>query len=178
MKIVDITYQPQIVKTNGKNPFILDGITFYPDTIQEYNGGYILPIIKLNKQVGNIFESITSGISSAGKWVTGATSNVADFLKTSGLVEIATDVTGLITAYNNITGQNKTTYDYTPQQQKEMQQIINTKTNTTGTYTNSELNQLANLLAGNSNSNDINKYLPYIAIGGMFLILLVLLVRR
>ena len=177
MKIVDITYEPQIVKTNGKNPFKIDGITFYPDTIQEYNGGYILPIIKINKKVGNIFDSITSGISSAGKWVTGATSDVSSFLKSSGLVEIATDITGLINAYNNVTGQNKTTYDYTPQQQQQMQQIINAKTNTTGTYTNAEINQLANILSGNNN-NDINKYLPYIAIGGMFLILLVLLVRR
>lgn len=177
MKIVDITYEPQIVKTNGKNPFKIDGITFYPDTIQEYNGGYILPIIKTNKKVGNIFDSITSGISSAGKWVTGATSDISDFLKSSGLVEIATDITGLINAYNNVTGQNKTTYDYTPQQQQQMQQIINAKTNTTGTYTNAEINQLANILSGNNN-NDINKYLPYIAIGGMFLILLVLLVRR
>ena len=177
MKIVDITYEPQIVKTNGKNPFKIDGITFYPDTIQEYNGGYILPIIRTNKKVGNIFDSITSGISSAGKWVTGTTSDIGDFLKSSGLVEIATDITGLINAYNNVTGQNKTTYDYTPQQQQQMQQIINAKTNTTGTYTNAEINQLANILSGNNN-NDINKYLPYIAIGGVFLILLVLLVRR
>lgn len=178
MKIVNVTYEPQIVKTNGKNPFKIDGITFYPDTIQEYNGGYILPIIKTNKNVGNVFNDITSGISSAGKWITGATSDVADFLKSSGLVEIATDVTGLITAYNNITGQNKTTYDYTAQQQQQMQQILNTKTDTTGQYTNAQLTQLASILGGNSNSADINKYLPYIAIGGMFLILLVLLVRR
>lgn len=177
MKIVDITYEPQIIKTNGKNPFKIDGITFYPDTIQEYNGGYILPIIKTNKKLGNIFQDVGNYVTSAGKWITGTTSDVSDFLKSSGLVEIATDITGLITAYNNITGQNKTTYDYTPQQQQQMQQIINAKTNTTGTYTNAEINQLANILSGNNN-NDINKYLPYIAIGGMFLILLVLLVRR
>lgn len=177
MKIVNVTYEPQVIKTNGKNPFKIDGVTFYPDTIQEYNGGYILPIIKRNTNVGDILSDITSGISSAGKWITGATKDISEFLKSSGAVEIATDITGLITAYNNLTGQNKTVYDYTPAQQQQMQQILNTKTNTTGQYTNAELSQLANLLSGNS-SSDINKYLPYIAIGGLFLILLVLLVRR
>lgn len=176
MQIKNVTYQPQIVKTNGKNPFMFDGEIFYPDTIQEYKGGYILPIIKTNKNINGIFDDITSGISSAGKWVTGATSDIANFIKSSGIAEIATDINGLISAYNNITGQNKSANDYTVQQQQQMQQIINAKNNSTGSYTTAEATQLANILSGNS--SDINKYLPYIAIGGMFLILLVLLVRK
>lgn len=177
MKIIDIKYNPQIIKTNGKNPFVVDGITFYPDTIVSYKGGYILPIINKNKKLGNIFQDIGNYVTSAGKWVTGATSDISDFLKNSGLVDIATDVTGLIKAYNELTGSNVSINNLTSSEQKQLQQTINTKTNTTGTYTNSQLTEIANILGGSSN-NDINKYLPYIIGGGIFLILLVLILKR
>lgn len=176
MKIIDIKYNPQIIKTNGKNPFVVDGITFYPDTIVSYKGGYILPIINTNKKLGNIFQDIGNYVTSAGKWVTGATSDINDFLKNSGLVDIATDVTGLIKAYNEITGSNVSINNLTSSQQKQLQQTINTKTNTTGQYTQSQLNEIAGILGGNN--NDINKYLPYIIGGGLFLILLVLILKR
>lgn len=176
MKIIDIKYNPQIIKTNGKNPFVVDGITFYPDTIVSYKGGYILPIINTNKKLGNIFQDIGNYVTSAGKWVTGATSDISDFLKNSGLVDIATDVTGLIKAYNEITGSNVSINNLTSSQQKQLQQTINTKTNTTGQYTQSQLNEIAGILGGNN--NDINKYLPYIIGGGLFLILLVLILKR
>lgn len=176
MKIIDIKYNPQIIKTNGKNPFVVDGITFYPDTIVSYKGGYILPIINTNKKLGNIFQDIGNYVTSAGKWVTGATSDINDFLKNSGLVDIATDVTGLIKAYNEITGSNVSINNLTSSQQKQLQQTINTKTNTTGLYTQSQLNEIAGILGGNN--NDINKYLPYIIGGGLFLILLVLILKR
>lgn len=176
MKIIDIKYNPQIIKTNGKNPFVVDGITFYPDTIVSYKGGYILPIININKKLGNIFQDIGNYVTSAGKWVTGATSDISDFLKNSGLVDIATDVTGLIKAYNEITGSNVSINNLTSSQQKQLQQTINTKTNTTGQYTQSQLNEIAGILGGNN--NDINKYLPYIIGGGLFLILLVLILKR
>ena len=176
MKIIDIKYNPQIIKTNGKNPFVVDGITFYPDTIVSYKGGYILPIINTNKKLGNIFQDIGNYVTSAGKWVTGATSDISDFLKNSGLVDIATDVTGLIKAYNEITGSNVSINNLTSSQQKQLRQTINTKTNTTGQYTQSQLNEIAGILGGNN--NDINKYLPYIIGGGLFLILLVLILKR
>lgn len=176
MRIIDIKYNPQIIKTNGKNPFVVDGITFYPDTIVSYKGGYILPIINTNKKLGNIFQDIGNYVTSAGKWVTGATSDISDFLKNSGLVDIATDVTGLIKAYNEITGSNVSINNLTSSQQKQLQQTINTKTNTTGQYTQSQLNEIAGILGGNN--NDINKYLPYIIGGGLFLILLVLILKR
>lgn len=176
MKIIDIKYNPQIISTNKKNPFVIDGITFYPDTIVSYKGGYILPIINTNKKLGNIFQDIGNYVTSAGKWVTGATSDISDFLKNSGLVDIATDVTGLIKAYNEITGSNVSINNLTSSQQKQLQQTINTKTNTTGQYTQSQLNEIAGILGGNN--NDINKYLPYIIGGGLFLILLVLILKR
>lgn len=176
MRIIDVKYNPQIIKTNGKNPFVVDGITFYPDTIISYKGGYILPIINTNKKLGNIFQDVGNYVTSAGKWITDTTSDISDFLKNSGLVDIATDVTGLIKAYNEITGSNVSINNLTSSQQKQLQQTINTKTNTTGQYTQSQLNEIAGILGGNN--NDINKYLPYIIGGGLFLILLVLILKR
>ena len=166
MKMVDITYKPIVVKTNGKNPFKIEGITFYPDTLIPYKNGYILPILKQDN-LGNIFTDITSAISDAGKWVTGATSDLS--------IDIATDVTGLIKSYNELTGSNVSVNNLTSAQQYQLQSIINTKTNTTGQYTNAQLNEIQNILSG---GNDINKYLPYIIGGGLFLILLVLILKR
>lgn len=174
MKMVDISYKPIVVKTNGKNPFKIEGITFYPDTLIPYKNGYILPILKQDN-LGNIFTDITSAISDAGKWVTGATSDLSNFIKNTGLIDIATDVTGLIKSYNELTGSNVSVNNLTSAQQYQLQSIINTKTNTTGQYTNAQLNEIQNILSG---GNDINKYLPYIIGGGLFLILLVLILKR
>ena len=55
-----------------------------------------------NKNLGGL----TDSLQSVGSWVTGATSDINNFLKNSGLVELATDISGLISAYNNVTGQN------------------------------------------------------------------------
>ena len=183
MNIKDVSYQPIIVKTNGKNSFEIDGITFYPDTVIPYKDGYILPILKQNKNVGNVFQDIGSFVSDAGKWVTGAVGDVSSFIKGSGAVDILKDlgsvavsVNGLINQWNDITGQNKTTSDYSSAQLAQMQQILNNKTNTTGTLSTSDAQALSAIL---SNSNETN-YLPYIAIGGgvLFILLLILILKK
>ena len=124
-----------------------------------------------NKNLG----SLTDSLQSVSSWVTGATSDINNFLKNSGLVELATDVSGLISAYNNITGQNVSKSNLTSSQQQQLQSIINTKS-VTGQYTNAQIDEISAILSGKN--SDISKYLPYIIAGGLFIILLVVLMRK
>lgn len=124
-----------------------------------------------NKNLG----SLTESLQSVSSWVTGATSDINNFLKNSGLVELATDVSGLISAYNNITGQNVSKSNLTSSQQQQLQSIINTKS-VTGQYTNAQIDEISAILSGKN--SDISKYLPYIIAGGLFIILLVVLMRK
>lgn len=183
MDIIDVKYQPMVVKTNGKNPIEIAGQIFYPDTAIPYKNGYILPILKQTKNVGNIFQDIGSYVSDAGKWVSGAVSDVSSFIKDSGAVDIIKDVgsvavsvNGLINQWNDLTGQNKKSSDYSQADLQTMQQILNNKTNTTGQLSTQDAQQLANILG----SSSTDKYLPYIAIGGgfLFILLLILILKK
>ena len=124
-----------------------------------------------NKNLGGL----TDSLQSVGSWVTGATSDINNFLKNSGLVELATDISGLISAYNNVTGQNVSKTNLSSSQQQQLQSIINTK-NVTGQYTNAQIDEISAILSGKN--ADISKYLPYIIAGGLFIILLVVLMRK
>lgn len=124
-----------------------------------------------NRNLGGL----TDSLQSVGSWVTGATSDINNFLKNSGLVELATDISGLISAYNNVTGQNVSKTNLSSSQQQQLQSIINTK-NVTGQYTNAQIDEISAILSGKN--SDISKYLPYIVAGGLFIILLVVLMRK
>jgi hypothetical protein len=124
-----------------------------------------------NRNLGGL----TDSLQSVGNWVTGATSDINNFLKNSGLVELATDISGLISAYNNVTGQNVSKTNLSSSQQQQLQSIINTK-NVTGQYTNAQIDEISAILSGKN--SDISKYLPYIVAGGLFIILLVVLMRK
>lgn len=183
MKTVNVSYNPIMVKTNGKNPIEIGGQIFYPDTAIPYKNGYILPILKKDKNIGNIFKDIGSFVSDSGKWISGAVSDVSSFIKDSGVVDIVKDVgsvavsvNGLINQWNDITGQNKKASDYSQSDLQTMQQILNNKTNTTGQLSTQDAQMLSNILGGSST----DKYLPYIAIGGgfLFILLLILILKK